>query len=339
MATTTVVKTKVRPVDPEPAAPEPQVRLFPTGSTLLDLQNGGGWVLGRMINIVGDSSTGKTGLAVEAAANFARFYGVEAVRYVETEAAFDDEYARQLGLPDGIQRADDIRTIEELNDDLSQFMVQLRASAGLYIVDSVDALSSQAESERNISDKSTYATEKAKVMGEVFRRQVAKLAAKNVCLFLISQTRDAIGGMFVHKTRSGGRALDFYASQTVWLSEVSKEKRTVSGVDRIVGINVRATNRKNKIGEPYRTVDLLLIFNYGVDDEMSLIAWLKRNKADESQLIMPLDKYAAAVRAARNKHDIDELQRYACDLRAAAKARWQEIEAALRPPVRKYEIA
>ncbi|MBO0736275.1 MAG: hypothetical protein J2P48_06865, partial [Alphaproteobacteria bacterium] len=76
-------RSKVKPLS-RPAAP--QIRTFPTGSTLLDLQNGGGWPLARMVNIVGDASTGKTLIAIEAAANFARLFGAENVRYCETEA-------------------------------------------------------------------------------------------------------------------------------------------------------------------------------------------------------------------------------------------------------------
>lgn len=335
MATVARIKPIARPMT---RVAEPEIKMFPTGCTLLDLQQGGGWALGRMVNVVGDSSTGKTGIAVEAAANFARFYGPGAVRYVESEAAFDESYAEQLGLPRGIQRTDQVRTVEDLNDDLADFLKKLDAPAGLFVLDSVDALSSQAEAERTISEKSTYATEKAKVLSELFRRQVSQIAGKNVCLFLISQTRDNIGNPFVQKTRSGGRALDFYSSQTVWLSELGKEKRTVSGVERIVGINVRCANRKNKVGEPYRTADILIIFNYGIDDELSMIAWLKRNKADESGLLVPLDNYPMVIRRARDKHALDDLSRYAGDLRAATKARWIEIEAALRPPVKKYEV-
>jgi len=325
------VKPIARPV-------EPQIRMFPSGSALLDLQQGGGWVLGRMINCVGDSSTGKTGLAVEAASNFSRLYGASNVKYVETEAAFDEHYAARLGLPPDIQRTAEVRTVEDFNDDLNEFLQRLDGPAGLYIVDSVDALSSQAEVARAITDKTTYATEKAKVLHEVFRRQVAPIAAKNVCLFLISQTKDNIGNFWVPKTRSGGHALDFFSSQTIWLSELGKEKRTVSGVERIVGINVRSQNKKNKVGEPFRTVDVLIVFNYGIDDELSMIEWLKKNKANESGLIMPLDKYPAAIRRARDKRDIEELLRYAGDLRAATRARWAEIEDALQPPLRKYEV-
>ena len=188
-----VAKIKLKPLV---RAPEPAVRTIPTGSCLLDLQNGGGWALGRMVNIVGDTSSGKTLLAIEACANFGRLYGAHNVRYCETEAAFDERYAERVGLPKGIQRARDVRTVEDFNDDLSDYLNKLEGEAGLYCLDSCDALSSLAEVQRKITEKTTYATEKAKVMHEVFRRQTVAIADKNVSLMIISQTRDYIGPNF-----------------------------------------------------------------------------------------------------------------------------------------------
>jgi RecA/RadA recombinase len=312
--------------------------MFPTGSTLLDLQAGGGYAMGRMCNIVGDSSTGKTLLAIEGCANFSRLYGVDHVTYAETEAAYDELYAARMGMPPGIRRVDTLRTVEDFNDDLHGFLTKLNGSPGLYCLDSADALSCQAEIERKITDKSTYNVEKAKVFHEVFRRNARELGNHQCCLMIISQTKDNITNPFLPKVRSGGKALDFFASQIVWLSERGKEKRTVSGVERVIGVNVRAANRKNKVGEPFRVVDFLLVFNYGVDDELSCINWLITNKAREAGLMHPLKDYAMAVRRAREKHDIERLSAYASELRAATRERWMEIEDALRPPMPKYGV-
>jgi recombination protein RecA len=323
---------KIKPLE-RPAATPPKV--FPTGSTLLDLQNGGGWALGRMINIVGDSSSGKTLLAIEACANFAHLYGIDGIRYCESEAAFDEGYAHTLGLPEGIALARDIRTVEDFNDDLSDFLGKTKGPA-LYCLDSADALSDKAESERGIGE-ATYGTGKAKAFSELFRRQCAEIEKKQCCLLIVSQIRDRIGVVFgPSKTRSGGHALDFYASQIVWLNELKKETRTVTGVDRVVGINVRAANRKNKISQPFREVEFLLLFGYGVDDEVSMINWLKKNKAEEEGLSHPLDRYPMAVRRAREARDHDKLSIYAGELRAATRGRWIEIETALKPPMSKY---
>lgn len=326
------VRLLERPVDPV-------VQVFPSGGTLLDLQNSGGWPLGRMVNIVGDTSTGKTLLAIEAAANFARLYDAGNVRYCETEAALDEQYAAQLGLPGDIQRARNVRTVEDFFDDLADFLRRLDGTAGLYCLDSNDALSSQAETAREITDKRTMAAEKAKTLHELFRRQCVDIARKNCCLFIISQTRDVIGNMFQKQTRSGGTSLDYYATEIVWLHEIAKERREVlGGIERVVGVRVRAQNRKNKLGPGFRTVDVLLLYGYGLDDEISNIEWLKKNKAEGSGLMVPLDRYAMAVRRAREKHDLELLSRYAAELRAHTRARWLEIEDAIRPPVRKYGV-
>jgi recombination protein RecA len=318
-----------------PAAPPP--RVFPTGSTLLDLQNGGGWALGRVVNVVGDSSSGKTLLAIEACANFDRLYGVEAIRYVESESAFDQDYALTLGLPPGIAViSDQIHTVEDFGDDLSDFLKRVDGPAALYCLDSADALSSNAEVERKIGT-ATYGADKAKAFSEIFRRHIAEVGKKNCCLFIISQTRDNIGNMFVPKTRSGGKALRFYASQEVWLHEVQKERRqALGGVERVVGIHVRAQNKKNKISLPFYEIDFLLLFGYGVDDELSMVSWLKKNKADSRDLSEPLERYGLAIRKARDRRDLAVLSEYAGELRAATRARWLEIEEAFKPPIAKY---
>jgi RecA/RadA recombinase len=328
----------IEPIRRPTATAEPQVKVFPTGSTLLDLQNGGGWALGRMVNVVGDSSSGKTLLAIEACANFARLYGVENIRYCETEAAFDDAYARSLGMPEGLALTRDVRTAEAWSDDLSDFLKRCEGRAALYCIDSTDALSSLGESARDISDKQTYGTEKAKVFSEMFRRQAKDLENKSCCLFVISQTRDNIGNMFVPKRRAGGNALDFYASQILWLHESGKERRSVSDVERTIGIKVRAQNKKNKISQPFREVEFLLVFGYGVDDELSMIAWLKKNKANEAELQYPLERYAMQVRRAREARDLDKLGKFAGELRAHTRARWLEIEEALKVKVPKYAL-
>ena len=339
-ATAKIRRPVSRAVQKLELAPEPVLRAVPTGSTLLDLQRGiGGWPLGRMVNIVGDSSTGKTGLAIEAMANFARLYGVDNCRYAEAEAALDRAYARRIGLPSGIQLTEEgeIRTVEQFYDDLAAFLKRVEKGPAMYCLDSVDALSSEGEGERKIGEGS-YRVEKPRVLSELFRRQIADVADRECLLLLISQTRDMIGSHFPMKTRSGGRSLDFYASICVWLHEEGKHKRTVAGVERIDGIYVRALNKKNKCGPAFRQISVLYAFDYGIDDEVSMIEWLKQNKTPDDLLMVPLASYTEAVRRARAKRDVDTLMQYSADLRAVTRARWTEIEAALEPPLRKYEV-
>ncbi len=316
-----------------------KLSFVPTGSTVLDLVLGGGWARGRVANIVGDKSAGKTLLAIEGCANFARLPKHGPMRYIEAEAAFDIPYARSMGLPKDVDmiNADDeankIDTVEKMNADLSEWLAANKN--GLYILDSLDALSDAGEAEREIGT-ATYGVGKAKAMSEMFRRCISGLRDANATMFIISQIRDKIGVTFGEtKTRSGGRALDFYSSQIVWLTEIEKLKRTVMGADRIVGVNVLARNKKNKVGKPFRQAEFSILFGYGIDDEASMLNWLKDNKA-EGLLDKKADEYKkqiAAMREAKDRSELNKIHNYLSDI---VRSRWAEIEAALEPPMGKY---
>lgn len=329
------------------AAPPPLIlpvsgTTFPTGSILLDLGNSGGWARGRMVNIVGDTSSGKTLLAIEAAINFAALHGAENIRYNETEAAFDRTYAYSLGFPPGVSfTGDDSDTghgsviVEEMFADIEKWLEQHPAGPSLYIVDSIDAMSDAQEMSNEELGKATMGR-KAKMLSEFFRRMTKPMGKANCCLMLISQIREKVGVAFgEHQTRAGGHALDFYASQIVWLYERSKIKRPVSDVERIVGIHVFFKNKKNKLGPAFAEGELSIMFNYGVDDELSMVDWLKKNKY-RGELTYGLDAYAAALGRVRRARDMEKLATFRAELTAATNTRWQEIADAMAPPLRKY---
>jgi protein RecA len=315
---------------------------FPTGSILLNLGHSGGWGRGRMVNIVGDTSSGKTLLAIEAAINFAMLHGAENIRYNETEAAFDRAYAYSLGFPLGVSfTGDDTDTghgsviVEELFADIEKWIELHPSGPTLYIVDSIDALSDAQEMGNEELGKATMGR-KAKMLSEFFRRMIKPIAKANCCLMLISQIRENIGVTFGEtKTRAGGHALDFYASQIVWLYEAGKIVRTVSDVERVVGIRVRWKNKKNKLGPAFSDGEVSILFNYGIDDEISMVNWLKRNKY-QGDLSYGLDAYTAALGRVRRARDMDRLVAMHEELTLATKARWQEIAEAMTPPFRKY---
>ena len=315
---------------------------FPTGSILLNLAHNGGWGRGRMVNIVGDTSSGKTLLAIEAAINFAALHGAENIRYNETEAAFDRAYAYSLGFPTGVSFAgDDTDTghgsviVEELFADIEKWLEAHPTGPTLYIVDSIDAMSDAQEMGNEELGKATMGR-KAKMLSEFFRRMIKPIAKANCCLMLVSQIREKVGVTFGEtQTRAGGHALDFYASQIVWLYEAGKIVRTVSEVERTVGIRVRFKNKKNKMGPAFADGEVSIMFNYGVDDELSMVNWLKRNKY-HGDLSYGLDAFAAALGRLRRAKDMDRLAALREELTAATLARWQEIEAAMAPPLRKY---
>lgn len=319
------------------------VKFISSGSRLFDLALGGGWAQGRIVNLVGDKSSGKTLLAIEAVVNFARESSVKVIRYAEAEAAFDEDYAEQLGLPSGVVFAKTpegkgLHTVEDFYRDLDSFLQsQQSGKPCLYVLDSLDSLSDEKEMEQAIGTAS-YGALKAKRMSETFRKLTQKIEDANCTLFIISQIRDKIGVTFGEtKTRSGGKALDFYASQIVWLAELQKVKKTARGIERTIGTRVLAKVKKNKVGMPFREVELSIVFSYGVDDEESLLTWITKNKAETA---LPKEHTVKDIRAdvleAKGMQDRKTLKVINDLLYEAVSKRWQEVEEAVRPPMSKY---
>lgn len=308
-----------------------------SGCALLNQVLGGGYVLGRIVNIVGDKSSGKTLLAIEAIANFHRQYGDGWVRYAEAEAAFDEGYAEALGMPPGlVDFADEIFTVEDWFEDLQRHLDDpaKKDKPGLYIVDSLDALSDRDELARDI-DKGTFGASKPKQLSEMFRRLIQRIEESKMLLVVISQIRDKIGVSFGEAhSRSGGRALDFYASQVIWLADIGKIDKEREGVKRITGINVRARCKKNKVGLPFRECEFPIIFGYGVDDLTANAEWLKKvGKLEETGL--KETNYKTSLTNLRNKGG-PELAAMREKLDASVKFHWARIEDGFLPKLRKY---
>lgn len=308
--------------------------ILPSGCTILDLVLGGGYPLGRFTNIVGDKSTGKTLLAIEAVANFHRKYPDAPICYNETEAAFDEDYARLLGIPiDGIDMVVDCDTIEGLFQNIMDFVKKVPdGGPALYIIDSFDALSDKAEMESEF-DKGSYGMAKAKGASKMFRQLVRPLAEKNILLIVVSQVRANVGVTFGSQhTRSGGRALDFYASQVLWLAHKKRIEKQVRGVKMAVGVEVVAQAKKNKIGMPFRKCEFPILFGYGIDDAQASVDYLKSIKS--------LDKhFTVEERATLSRMNVvdnivsTEIQNRLSD---HVKREWQSIEASVRPARGKY---
>lgn len=320
------------------SSPKTNTEFIGSGCTTLDLALGGGWVERRVVNIVGDKSTGKTLLCTEAAANFAMKYAKSKgkIRYRESEAAFDQEYASALGMPvDRIDFGDPMETVEDLFEDL---LAVIKGAKGpeLYVCDSLDALSDRAEMGRKM-DEGTYGAAKAKQLSQLFRRLVRDLEQKQITVIIVSQIRDKIGAMFGRKvTRAGGRALDFYASQVVYLAHIGRLVRTVRGQKRATGIRVKAMVDKNKVALPFREAEFVIRFGYGIDDGAACVEFLKSINALKD----------INVSDAKTKQYIQDLEEMPMpdfldamkSLRRVCTEHWYQIEKSLIPTRTKYGV-
>lgn len=311
--------------------PKPVFSFVKTGCTLLDCALGGGWALGRIVNVVGDKSTAKTALAVEALINFVREYPDGSAAYRDAEAAFDQPYAEAMGLP--LEKVDfgdpdkPLITVEDFANDLEKFLGTCKGH-GIYVLDSLDALTTEDELGRNYGDQG-FGTAKAKLLSELFRKLTRKIEQSKVLVIIVSQVRDNIGAMFGEKhKRSGGRALDFYASQIVWLARMATLEKSVKKIKRAYGVTIRANVKKNKVGLPHRKCDFDFIFGYGIDDMAACLAFLSDlGKFDTVNIgLGDIDKMDEATY--REKYP---------PVTEAVKKVWAEVDTAFLPTRKKYD--
>lgn len=323
------------------------LEFIPSGCTLLDCVLTGGlgaWPLGRFANIVGDKSTGKTLLAIEACANFARMYPKGRIRYRESEAAFDASYAQSIGLPldrvdFGPEGTESLwNTIEDIFEDLNACLdvAEKEDEPSLYIIDSLDALTSRAALKRDV-DKGSYGLEKPKITNMIFQQLVRRMRRTRMCLIIVSQVRTKIGVVFGEKyRRAGGDALDFYASLILWLSHLKTLHREINGIKRTTAIHVKARCKKNKVTAPFRDCDFTIRFGYGVDDLDCCLRWLKEvdllgeklGAADPDKLLKTASKMSD-----------DDYVKFSKKVSDAVKEAWAEVESRFQPKRKKYGLA
>lgn len=314
------------------------VSFISSGCTILDAALGGGWARKRVVNIVGDASTGKTLLAIEAAANFHRLEPKGVIHYAEGEAAFDKSYAHErLGLPkDRLKFYEDenaIHTVEDWHDLMSE-LLSGRKRPQMFILDSLDSLTDRSEDKRDFGE-GTYGTAKAKLLSEFFRRNIKSMRDGDLTLLVVSQTRAAIGVRFgSQKNRSGGKALDFYSSQIVWLAQTRKIVQTRKKTKRTVGIEVKARVTKNKVAPPFREALFPIRFDYGVEDAQASLKWLiDHGRAKDLDLTA---KAAASLLTKIPSLNGDEYQKLQSRIQAAVLKAWDEVESDFRPVRKKY---
>lgn len=284
-------------------------------------------------------------LAIEACCNFNLIYPNGKIIYLEGEAAFDMDYAAALGMPtDQIEFAgEDLEdfTIESWFEHLTNTLIKITKTEQpcLYVVDSLDSLSDKAEKEREIT-KGTYGASKPKLIGELFRRLVKDIEQTRLHLMIISQVRDKIGVMFGERqTRTGGRAMDFYASQILWLAQIKKLDKTIRKQTRVYGTIVKAKCKKNKVGLPYRECEFPILFGYGIDDIAAMLTWLETISAKDSILqIVNQSSYKNVGELTEEIKHMDKASylQICNELTSEVIDQWESIEQKFLPTTSKY---
>jgi recombination protein RecA len=252
-----------------------EIEVIPTGSLGLDLGLGiGGLPRGRIVEIYGPESSGKTTLALHAVAEAQKRGG--ACAFIDAEHALDPIYARKLGV-----NLDDLLISQPDNGEQALEIADTLVRSGaidVLVVDSVAALVPRAEIEGEMGD--SHVGLQARLMSQALRKLTGSVSKSNCMIIFINQIRMKIGVMFGNpETTTGGNALKFYASVRLEIRRVGAIKER----DEVVGNQTRVKVVKNKLAPPFRVVDFDIMYGEGVSKTGELIdLGVKANLVEKS---------------------------------------------------------
>jgi RecA/RadA recombinase len=335
--------------------PQRETLKLSTGCSLLNLACTGnvnsGFLSGHYYRFVGDSASGKTFFVLTCLAEASLNTKFDEYNFVYDNAEdgalmdirkfFGRRVEERIQPPARDEQEVPLfsRTIEELYYHVDDWIQ--KDEPFIYILDSMDALSSDAEIDKFYEHKrahrkgkeaaGSYGDGKAKINSSGIRQIVSKLSETGSILIVISQTRDNLGFGFETKTNSGGRALKFYATLEIWSSCGEKIKKTAMGKPRTIGMECILQVKKNRVTGRDRTIHVPILYELGIDDVGGIVRWLVKEEhwaAKGGKIAVPEFDFKGSEAQLLKHIESEGLEK---DLRDIAQEVWDEIELACNP--------